>query len=86
MSENDVSIKNGIPFYVAGFALIATGLFLLSTNSEFPQYYTLVAFGTLIAAGLMLYLGWLIHMGKDMKGYDDSGDGGRRIFLDKPAA
>ena len=86
MSKNDVSIKNGIPFYVAGFALIATGLFLLSTESEFPQYYTLVAIGTLIAAGLILYLGWLLHMGKDMERYDNSGGGGRRIFLDKPAA
>ena len=85
MSEDDVSIKNGIPFYVTGFALIATGSFLISANSEFSLYYTLLAFGSFIAGGLLLYLGWLLHMGKDMKGYDDSG-GGRRIFLDNPAA
>jgi|RhiMetdeSRZDD1v2_1073273.scaffolds.fasta_scaffold36767_5 hypothetical protein len=86
MSKNDVSLKNGIPFYVTGFVSIATGLFLLSVDSESSWYYTLVAIGSFIAGGLILYLGWLIHMGLDMKGYDNSGGGGRRIFLDKPAA
>ena len=86
MSKNDVSIKNGIPLYVAGFALIAMGSFSISADSEFSLYYTFVAFGSFIAGGLLLYLGWLLHTGKDMKGYDDSGGGGRRIFLDKPAA
>jgi|GEM_PF-1282571 hypothetical protein len=86
MNKNDVSIKNGIPFYVAGFALIAMGSFLISADPEISLYYTFVAFGSFIADGLLLYLGWLLHMGKDMKGYDDSGGRERRIFLDKPAA
>jgi hypothetical protein len=62
------------------------GLFLIFANSEFSWYNTLVTFGAFIAGGLILYLGWLVHMDKDMKGYDNSSSGGRRIFLDKPAA
>jgi hypothetical protein len=85
MSKDHVSLKEGIPVYVAGFACIATGLFLLSANSESSWHNTLVAFGAFIAAGLMLYLGWLIHMGMDMKDYDNSSGGGKHIFLDKPA-
>jgi hypothetical protein len=85
MSKNDVSFKRGIPLYVAGFACIAFGMFLLSGYSESSWYSVLTAIVGFIAAGLILYLGWLIHMGMDMKDYDNSGGGGRRIFLDKPA-
>ena len=86
MSENNVSIKEGIPFYVLGLLCIGMGLFLISANSEFSWYNTLVTFGVSIAGGLILYLGWLVHMGKDGKDYDNNSGGGRRIFLDKPAA
>ena len=76
----------GIPFYLLGLLCIGMGLFLISANSEFSWYNTLVTFGVSIAGGLILYLGWLVHMGTDGKDYDNSSGGGRRIFLDKPAA
>jgi hypothetical protein len=40
-----------------------------------------VAFGAFITAGLMLYLGWLIHMGMDMKDYDNSAEEEDAFFL-----
>ena len=84
MRENDVSFKRGIPFYVAGFACIATGLFLLSGYSVSSWHNTLLAVVAFIAAGLILYLGWLSHMGMDTRDTDNDNGGGKRIFLDKP--
>ena len=84
MDQNDVSIKRGIPFYIAGLASIATGLYLLSEYSLSSWYNTLSAIIAFIAAGLVLYLGWLTHMGIDTKDSNNGGGGGGRIFLDKP--
>ena len=83
MDQNSMSFKRGLPFYIAGIASIATGLFLLSLSS---WYNTLTAIIAFIAAGLILYLGWLTHMGMDTKDSDNGSGGGGRIFLDKPAA
>jgi hypothetical protein len=33
MDQNDVSIKRGLPYYIAEIASIATGLYLLSEYS-----------------------------------------------------
>ena len=85
MGKNDVSFKNGVPLYVAGFACTATGLFYLSTYFVSSWYNTLSAVVALVAAGLMLYLGWLMHMDMDTKDFDNSSGGGKRIFLDKSA-
>jgi hypothetical protein len=82
MDGNNVSFKKGIPFYIAGSATIATGFFFYSMPSWYYSIATLIAF---ISAGVIFYLGWLIHMGKDIKDFDDGSGGGGRIFLDKPA-
>jgi hypothetical protein len=84
MGKNDASIKKGIPFYIAGFACIATGLFYLSTYLVSSWYYTLLAVVAFVAGGLMWYLGWLMHMGMDTKDFDNDGSGTKSIFLDKP--
>jgi hypothetical protein len=84
MDQNDVSFKQGIPFYM-GIASIATGLFLLSAYYASSWYNTLTAIIAFIAAGLILYLRWLTHMGMDTKDSDNGNGGGGRIFLDKPA-
>jgi threonine/homoserine/homoserine lactone efflux protein len=84
MNQNNVSFKQGIPFYM-GIASIATGLFLLSVYSVSSWYDTLAAIIAFIAAGLILYLGWLAEMGMDTQDSDNSNGGGGRIFLDKPA-
>ena len=86
MSKNDISFKRGLPVYVAGFACIATGLFSLSTYSGPSWYDVLPGILGFIGAGLLLYLGWLMQMGMDTKDYDNGTGGGRRIFVDKPAA
>jgi hypothetical protein len=80
-----VSLRNGIPFYVAGIASIATGLYLLSAYSVSSWYNMLTAILAFIAAGVILYLGWLTHMGMDTTDSDNGSGGGGRIFLDKPA-
>ena len=85
MDQNNVSLRNGIPFYVAGIASIATGLYLLSEYSVSSWYNILTAIIAFIAAGLILYLGWLTHMGMDNTDSDNGSGGGGRIFLDKPA-
>jgi hypothetical protein len=83
MDGNNRSFKKGIPFYIAGIAIIVTGFFIYSGPS---WYYTLAALIVFIAAGSIFYLGWLMHMGKDTKEFDDGSGGGGRIYLDKPAA
>ena len=82
MDTNNVSFSKGIPFYIAGTAIIATGFFFHSMSS---WYYSLSALIAFISAGIIFYLGWLIHMGKDTKEFDDDSGGGKRIFLDKTA-
>jgi hypothetical protein len=82
MDGNNVSFKRGIPFYITGIAIIATGFSFYSMPSWCYKLASLMAF---IAAGVIFYLGWLIHMGKDIKDFDDGSGGGGRIFLDKPA-
>jgi hypothetical protein len=86
MDQNNVSFKNGIPFYIAGIASTEAGLFLLSAYSVSSWYNILTAIIAFIAAGIILYLGWLIHMGLDTKDSDNGSGGGGRIFLDKPAS
>ena len=84
MDQNNVSLRNGIPFYVAGIASIATGLFLLSAYSVSSWYNMLTAIIAFIAAGIIMYLGWLIHMAMDTKESDNgSGGGGKHIFIDR---
>jgi hypothetical protein len=85
MDQNNVSLRNGIPFYVAGIASIATGLYLLSEYSVSSWYNMLTAIIAFIAAGLISYLGWLTYMGMDNTDSDNGSGGGGRIFLDKPA-
>jgi hypothetical protein len=85
MDQNNVSLRNGIPFYVAGIASIATGLYLLSAYSVSSWYNMLTAILAFIAAGVILYFGWLAHMGMDTTDSDNGSGGGGRIFLDKPA-
>lgn len=85
MDQNNVSLRNGIPFYVAGIASIATGLYLLSEYSVSSWYNMLTAIIAFMAAGLILYLGWLTYMGMDNTDSDNGSGGGGRIFLDKPA-
>jgi hypothetical protein len=80
MDESDVSFKKGIPFYIAGIAIITTGFFFYSVPSLF---YSLAALTAFIAAGITFYLGWLIHMGKDTKEFDNGSGGGKRIFIDR---
>ena len=80
-----MSYKRGLPYYVAGFASIAAGLFYLSGYSVSSWYGTLLGILAFIAAGAMLYLGWLMHMGMDSRDSDNDSGGGGRIFLDKPA-
>jgi hypothetical protein len=81
MDENNVSFKKGIPLYITGIAIIAIGFSFYSMPS---WSYTLASLMAFIAAGIILYLGWLLHMGKDIKDFDDGSGGGGRIFLDKP--
>jgi threonine/homoserine/homoserine lactone efflux protein len=76
MDESDVSFKKGIPFYIAGIAIITTGFLFYPV----PSWFSLIAF---IAAGIIFYLGWLIHMGKDTKEFDNGSGGGKRIFIDR---
>jgi hypothetical protein len=82
MDGNNVSFRKGIPLYITGIVIIATGFFLHSEPSWSNTLASLMAF---IAAGIILYLGWLIHMGRDANEFDDGSGGGGRIFLDKPA-
>jgi hypothetical protein len=82
MDGNNVSFKNGVPLYITGIAIIAIGFSFYSVPSWTYALASLMAF---IAAGIILYLGWLLHMGKDIKDFDDGSGGGGRIFLDKPA-
>jgi uncharacterized membrane protein len=83
VDRNNVSFKNGIPFYIAGIASIATGLFLLSAYSVSSWYNMLTAIIAFIAAGIVSYLGWLIHMAMDTKDSDNSSGGGKHIFIDR---
>ena len=76
MDESDVSFKKGIPFYIAGIAIITTGFLFYPV----PSWILLIAF---IAAGIIFYLGWLTHMGKDSKEFDNGSGGGKRIFIDR---
>jgi hypothetical protein len=80
MDESDVSFKKGIPFYIAGIAIITIGFFFYSIPSWFYSLAALIAF---IAAGIIFYLGWLIHMGKDTKEFDNGSGGEKRIFIDR---
>jgi hypothetical protein len=76
MDESDVSVKKGIPFYIAGIVIITTGLLFYPV----PSWILLIAF---FAAGIIFYLGWLTHMGKDSKEFDNGSGGGKCIFIDR---
>jgi uncharacterized membrane protein YfcA len=78
-----VSLKKGLPLYVAGIFLTSIGILFLSHFSV--GYITLVSVFVLIVAGLVLYLGWMLHFDKGNKEFDNgSGGGGGRIFLERP--
>ena len=78
MSQNKVSLKEGITFYIAGTLLIATRSVLLLYFGM--GYYTLMSILAFISAGLIFYVGWMQHFGKDNTEYDKS-SGGKRVFL-----
>lgn len=80
MVQNEVSLKEGMPFYIAGILLIATGFVFLSYFGIGMGYYTLMSILAFISAGLIFYAGWIQHYGKDNNEYDDS-SGGKRVFL-----
>ena len=73
-----MSLKEGIPFYVADILLISTGSVFLSYFDM--GYYTLMSILAFISAGLIFYAGWMQHIGKDNKEYYNSSDG-KRVFL-----
>ena len=85
MNQDNVESKKGFPFYIAGIAMTATGIILLSMYSISSWYYTFMSMIAFVAAGMILYLAWITHMGRDTKEFDDSSGGGKPIFLDKPA-
>ena len=78
MVQNEMSLKEGMPFYIAGILLIATGFVILSYFGM--GYYTLISILAFISAGLIGYVGLMLHFGKDNKEYDNS-SGGKRAFL-----
>ena len=78
MSQNKVSLKEGMPFYIAGILSIATGSVFLSYFDM--GYYTLMSILAFISAGLIFYAGWMQPIGKDNKEYYNS-SGGKRVFL-----
>lgn len=65
-----MELKRGAPFYIAGIAITAAGLFFYTMPS---WYYTSTVPIAFIAAGSIFYLGWLTHMGKDSKEFDNGG-------------
>jgi uncharacterized membrane protein YfcA len=76
-----VSLKEGLPLYIAGIFLTTIGILYLLYFSL--GYFTIVSVFVLIVAGLVLYLGWVLHFDKDNKEFDN-GNGGGGIFLEKP--
>jgi uncharacterized membrane protein YfcA len=82
LDRHEVSLKEGLPLYVAGIFLIIIGILYLSYFSV--GYFTIVSVFVLIVAGLVLYLGWVLHFDKDNKEFDNGSGGGGRIFLERP--
>ena len=78
MGENNVSLKEGRPFYAAGIASIIFA-FMLFPNFFSSWYYNMIAVPAFFAAGLMFYLGWTVHSGRDTREFDND-SGGRRIY------
>jgi uncharacterized membrane protein YfcA len=76
-----VSLKEGLPLYIAGIFLTIIGILHLSYFSV--GYSNLISVIVLIVAGLVLYLGWVLHFDKDNNEFDN-GSGGGGIFLEKP--
>jgi NADH:ubiquinone oxidoreductase subunit 4 (subunit M) len=85
LNQNNAVLKKGIPLYIAGTVMMATGFILFSMYSISSWYHTFMSLIAFIAAVMILYLGWVTHMGRDTKEFDDSSGGGKHIFLDKPA-
>lgn len=81
LDRREVSLKEGLPLYIAGIFLTTIGILYLSYFSA--GYFTIVSVFVLIVAGLVLYLGWVLHFDKDNKEFDN-GSGGGGIFLEKP--
>lgn len=77
-----MSLKEGLPFYIAGIFLDN------NRNPIFVVFFSRILYlrsvFILVAAGLVLYLGWILHFDKDNKEFDNGSRGRRRIFLEKP--
>lgn len=76
-----MSLKEGLPLYIAGIFLTIIGILYLSYFSV--GYSNLISVIVLIVAGLVFYLGWVLHFNKDNKEFDNGSGGGGR-FLEKP--